>query len=179
MPSQLRGSKRTYSQLDSDDDLHITRSQPAPRPAASQRQTTLSFSQPAPSPAPIPSPALSQTSSIHPSESVSFTSNTIQRIPAKQRIYFAVDCSRFKELNGFRVKARTMRSIGNKSRISWIYLHGMELEKKDKDKWIKHWLCKQCFDEGSPKPMPASSTTSCKLAGASSVGQAQTIMEVQ
>jgi hypothetical protein len=37
----------------------------------------------------------------------------------------------------------------------------MELEKKDKNKWIKYWLCKQCYDEGSPKPIPSASTSSC------------------
>lgn len=48
------------------------------------------------------------------------------------------------------------------SRISWIYLYGIELEKKnDENNWIKHWLCKPCYDQGKVKTMAAESTWSC------------------
>jgi hypothetical protein len=57
---------------------------------------------------------------------------------AIRRIYFEVDCSKLEGLGSFSVKARTMRSIGTKSKISWIYLYLIELEKKDKNKWIKY-----------------------------------------
>jgi hypothetical protein len=60
-----------------------------------------------------------------------------------------------------RVRSRTARAI-NQSRISWIYLHGIELEKKDKkNKWNKHWLCKPCYDAGTIKLYAAESTASC------------------
>jgi hypothetical protein len=50
----------------------------------------------------------------------------------------------------------------NKGKISWIYLHGIELEKKNtQGTWTRYWLCKQCYLTGSRKPMPNASTTSC------------------
>lgn len=58
-----------------------------------------------------------------------------------------------------------MRAIKH-SPISWIYLHGMELEKRDKrgqfsDRSSKYWLCKDCYDKGKVQLMSPSSTTSC------------------
>jgi hypothetical protein len=166
MPSQLRINKRAHSQVDSGDELQITRSQPLRRLPTKPRQSTLSFSQPATrdttTPTPGPSSTPSQISSIYPSESASRLSTvTARKILSTRRIYFEVDCSNLEGLGSFRVKARTMRSIGGKSKISWTYLHRIELEKKDKDKWIRHWLYKQCYDQGSPKPMPSASTSSC------------------
>jgi len=59
-----------------------------------------------------------------------------------------------------RVRSRTARAI-NQSRILWIYLHGIELKKKDKkNKWNKHWLCKLCYDAGTIKLYAAKSTAS-------------------
>jgi hypothetical protein len=145
----------------------MTRSQPLRRLPVKPRQSSLS-SQPAPrdttTPTPGLLPALSQISSIYPSEPASRLSTaTARKILAARRIYFEVNCSKLGGSGSFRVKGCTMRPIGIKSKISRMYLHGIGLEKKDKNKWIKHWVCKQCYDEGSPKPMSSAFTTSCNL----------------
>jgi hypothetical protein len=50
-------------------------------------------------------------------------------------------------------RSRTPRAIAQ-SQISWVYLHGQELEKGKE----KHWLCKPCHDEGRSKILRGSST---------------------
>lgn len=68
-----------------------------------------------------------------------------------RRVFFGVDF----DLIGheYSIRARTNRAIKH-SRISWIYLHGIELEKGGS----KYWLCKQCYDVGKSKVMTATST---------------------
>jgi hypothetical protein len=46
--------------------------------------------------------------------------------------------------------------------ISWIYLHGHELDRKIENRWVKYWLCKHCFDSGTMKTLASESTTSCQ-----------------
>jgi hypothetical protein len=59
----------------------------------------------------------------------------------------------------YKHRLRTKKAFFN-SRISWIYLHGIELEKRSKEtgKWIKHWLYKPCFNDGRVKTIAADST---------------------
>jgi hypothetical protein len=40
------------------------------------------------------------------------------------------------------------------ARISSVYLHGIELEKRGRKdgEWVKHWLCKPCTTQGRLKP---------------------------
>jgi hypothetical protein len=78
-------------------------------------------------------------------------------IYAVKRLQFDVDLSELGE--EYKYRLRTKKAFFN-SRISWIYLHGIELEKRSKEtgKWIKHWLCKPCFDDGRVKTMAADST---------------------
>jgi hypothetical protein len=54
-------------------------------------------------------------------------------------------------------RKRGQRAIGH-SRISWIYLHGTELEQKKEH--TKHWICKHCHDTGKVKLLSAESTGS-------------------
>jgi hypothetical protein len=51
----------------------------------------------------------------------------------------------------------------DKGKISWIYLHGLEIEEKnEKGLWVRHWLCKQCLQKkGIFKAMANASTSSC------------------
>jgi hypothetical protein len=58
----------------------------------------------------------------------------------------------------FRLRTRGVRSINN-SRIFWIYLHSIELEKEDGNG--KYWLYRSCYSIGNIKIMPAASTSSC------------------
>jgi hypothetical protein len=44
------------------------------------------------------------------------------------------------------------------SRMLWIYLQGMDLEKEKDD---KHWTCKLCYEIGKHRIMVATSTASC------------------
>jgi hypothetical protein len=60
----------------------------------------------------------------------------------------------------YRQRLRYKRGFYN-SPISWIYLHGHELDRKIKNKWVKYWLCKHCFDRGDIKTLASESTTSC------------------
>jgi hypothetical protein len=56
----------------------------------------------------------------------------------------------------YSVRVRTHRSI-LQSRILWIYLHGIELEKGR----ARYWLCKHCHDVGKSKVLSAISTAGC------------------
>jgi hypothetical protein len=171
MASQSHSSKRTYSQRISEEGALITRSQPPRSAALKRRQSTLVFSQPAPrealpratpTPPPQRSPSLSpsQDSSIHPSESVSVVSRTkTPKILASQRCHFEVDFSG--NLDGYRRRARTIRTVGN-GKISWIYLHGIEIEKQtEKGLWTRYWLYRLYYRNGVSKPRPVASTSSC------------------
>lgn len=171
MVSQSRAVKRTYSQSISEEGALITRSQPLRIAAARQKQSKLPFGQPtlresSPRNTPTPprerSPSLSpsQDSSILPSESASSVSRTrTVKIFASRRCHFRVDFSG--DLDGYRVRPRTLRALGQ-GKISWIYLHGIEIEKKnEKGIWKRYWLCKHCHDDGIRKPRPNASTTSC------------------
>ena len=79
----------------------------------------------------------------------------LETIEARKRVTFEVDFALVGREHSF--KKRTTRSIKS-SRISWIYLHGMALEKDGKD---KHWICKACYENGTAKVLVATSTTSC------------------
>jgi hypothetical protein len=61
----------------------------------------------------------------------------------------------------YRHRSRSKRSVFN-SRVSWIYLHGIELEKRSQKtgQWVKHWLCKPCHEKGIIKIMAVTSTWS-------------------
>jgi len=74
-------------------------------------------------------------------------------IKAVRRVYFEVDF----DLVGheYSIRARTHRSMAQ-SQVSWIYLHGVELEKGKG----RYWLCKHCYDVGKNKILSASSTGS-------------------
>jgi hypothetical protein len=147
MGSQSRTNKRTYSQRFSEDSELITRSQPSRSSTAKRRQSKLPFSQPTPRESPprntptpppqqSPSQSPSRESSILPSESASSVSrNRTGKILASRRCHFDID---FSELEGFKLRPRTLRSMHN-SKISWIYLHGIELEKKnEKGTWTRY-----------------------------------------
>lgn len=164
-----RASKRTYSQSFPEEELAITRSQPSRSVASIRKQSKLAFSQSALQETPrvttprpqqrSPSPIPSQESSIVPSESASNASRLVSgKILANRRIYFEVDLSNLE--GDFRTRTRNIRSLKS-NKISWIYLHGIEIEKRDKHShWAKHWLCKPCFDEGDHKAFAAASTHS-------------------
>lgn len=170
MASQLRSSKRLFSQRDPDDEPCNTRSQSSRPLPTSTRQSTLPFSLPASQSTlqSTPQPReQSPTSSINPSESISHTGKHSKsigyRIAASQRIYFdAGDVSKLQLGEGeYRIRARTTRGVG-KSKISWIWLHGVELERKCQGAWTeRYWLCKHCFDSGDPKALAVSATSSC------------------
>jgi hypothetical protein len=81
------------------------------------------------------------------------------KILASQRCHFEVDFSG--NLDGYRRRARTIRTVGN-GKISWIYLHGIEIEKQtEKGLWTRYWLCRPCYRNGVSKPRPVASTSSC------------------
>jgi hypothetical protein len=62
----------------------------------------------------------------------------------------------------------------DKGKISWIYLHGVELEQKDTNGRLRrYWLCKPCYDNGVTRPRPNASTSSC---GKHLTGKAHSIM---
>lgn len=166
-----RASKRTHSQSFPEEDLLITRSQPIRSVAPKRQQSRLAFGQSAVQEHARRSTPLeprqrslsqspSQASSIQPSESASIASRPMGRkILATKRISFEVDLTM---LDGvYRTRTRTIRQI-HTGKISWIYLHGIELEKKDTtNRWHKYWLCKPCFDGGKLKALSAASTSSC------------------
>ena len=68
-----------------------------------------------------------------------------------RRVFFEVDF----DLVGYEysMPSRTFRAIKH-SQVSWIYLHGVELEKEKG----RYWLCKVCYDIGKSKVMAAVST---------------------
>jgi hypothetical protein len=100
-----------------------------------------------------PTPSSRQPSSLASSRTPS--SRHKDTIEAKKRVAFEVDFARIGQEYSY--GKRTHRSIKN-SRVSWIYLHGMELaSKENKD---KHWICKLCYEAGKPKVLVASSTAS-------------------
>jgi hypothetical protein len=77
-------------------------------------------------------------------------------IAAKERVFFDVDWHG--KLQGYRKHVR--RTGANK--VSWIYNHGMELDRKVDNKWKKCWLCKYCYvDNGKVKTMACTATTHC------------------
>jgi hypothetical protein len=61
----------------------------------------------------------------------------------------------------YRHRQRPKKSFYN-ALISWIYLHGHELERQIENRWVKHWLCKHCFDRGTMKALVSESTWSCQ-----------------
>jgi hypothetical protein len=177
MSSQFHKTKRAHSAISPDDDSPTRSSQRKRRPTSKLLQGTLAFvpsqlsqvltARKLPSPptaAPLASftrrPALSPTPSEPSSPLRPPAHQKSITIPAAKRIFFEVDF----DFVGteFRLRKRTKRSI-NHSRISWIYLHGIELEKKDpkRNEWTKYWICRPCYDAGSCKVMAAESTASC------------------
>jgi hypothetical protein len=80
-------------------------------------------------------------------------------IIASRRVHMDVDLAL---LNGqYRHRLRSKRGFYN-SMISWIYLHGHELDRKIENRWVKYWLYKHCFDSGTMKTLASESITSCQ-----------------
>jgi hypothetical protein len=80
-------------------------------------------------------------------------------IASIRRTHFEIDFD-YEDLLLYKLRPRGPRAI-SQNRISWIYLHGMELKRK-KDH-AKHWLYKHCY-KGSPpkvKVIASESTSSC------------------
>jgi hypothetical protein len=86
--------------------------------------------------------------------------DTRSSVLASTRCTFTVPLHR-PELSGYRRCFRSNRRLGG-NKISWIYLHGVELEKKGPSgKWIKHWICRYCHEQGRIKVMNAQASTTC------------------
>lgn len=184
MTSQIRKSKRSYSAIDSDDQSPTRNSQRKRRPTTKVVQSTLGSAlgftrksqlsqvttrsvspqqeQPSTQEPSTREPSPREASSSPEPQSVSQGQRTPSRrhlIAASKRVFFNVD---FTLLEGdYRLRARRMRSIGS-SKISWIYLHGVELEKKNTTTGTmeRYWICKHCYDDGTYKIMSAGSTSS-------------------
>jgi hypothetical protein len=178
MSSQSHKTKRAHSAISPDDGSPTRSPQRKRRPTSKLLQGTLAFvplqlsqvltarkSPSLPTAAPLASftrgPALSPTPSEPSSPLRPPALQKLITILASKRIFFEVDF----DFVGteFRLRKRTKRSI-NYSRITWIYLHGIELEKKDpkRNEWTKYWICRPCYDAGSRcKVMAAESTASC------------------
>jgi hypothetical protein len=170
MTSQTRGSKRTHSSIEPESPLSPRTSQRKKRASYKVQQSTLPFApsqlsqvstprRRRPTTPPILCQEASRESTLSPtpgtsslaSSSVSTARSTTIR--ALKRVFFEVDF----DLVGheYSVRARTSRAIKH-SRISWIYLHGMELEKEKGNH--KYWFCKHCYDVGKSKILNAGST---------------------
>ena len=79
---------------------------------------------------------------------------------ASTRCTFTVPLHR-PELFGYRRCFRSNRRLGG-NKISWIYLHGVELEERGPSgMWIKHWICRHCYEQGRIKVMNAQASTNC------------------
>ena len=86
--------------------------------------------------------------------------DTRNTVLASTRCTFTVPLHR-PELSGYRRCFRSNRRLGG-NKISWIYLHGVELEKRGPSgKWIKHWICRYCHEQGRIKVMNAQASTNC------------------
>lgn len=164
MNSQTRRSKRNASQAGSDSENNNTQARPAKR----ARQSRLQFSQTAesstastPDITPASTPQYERSPSpersVRPSSTL--TKKRKHEIPAEKRVTFPLD---FNVIGiQYRVRLRSLRSINN-CRISWIYLHGMELEKMHNGTSVgRYWICKVCYDDGRIRVMPCESTSSC------------------
>ena len=80
--------------------------------------------------------------------------DTRNTVLASTRCTFTVPLHR-PELSGYRRCFRSNRRLGG-NKISWIYLYGVELEKRGPSgKWIKHWICRYCHEQGRIKVMNA------------------------
>ncbi|KAI6914226.1 hypothetical protein KC318_g700 [Hortaea werneckii] len=84
-------------------------------------------------------------------------------IRADERIEFQPDWSIVvgSGSRSHRVRTRTKRSTGS-SRISFIYKHGLQLERKAPNGQYKgkYWLCKHCYDRKKTKAPLAATATS-------------------
>jgi hypothetical protein len=179
MSQRSRQGKRTHSERDSENDSPTRSSQRVRRPTAKLQQSTLGFRRPPASQSLLsnvttrsPSPSIASTresSTRPPSPSLppdSLVSPSVQKVKKKprkheisahRRVEFEVDLLR---LDGeYRRRVRTKHAFHN-APISWIYLHGVELEKTGSKSWHKHWLCKHCFDDGTMKSFAVDSTYS-------------------
>jgi hypothetical protein len=86
--------------------------------------------------------------------------DTRNSVLASARYTFTVPLER-PELSGYCRCFRSNRRFGG-NKISWIYLHGVELEKRGPSgKWIKHWICRYCHEQGRIKVMNAQASTDC------------------
>jgi hypothetical protein len=180
-PSDTRKRKRLYVTRDSDNDSPTRSSQRARRPTAKLLQSTLGFGRPtasqsllsnvttrsltgSPSPSLLPSTGEPSTRAQLPESPTS--SSIAQKVKRKARkreisAYRRVEFKpELKQLDGeYRHRLRTKQAFFN-APISWIYLHGIELERKSDKRWHKHWLYKHCYDAGKMKSFAADSTWS-------------------
>jgi hypothetical protein len=178
MASQTRSSKRNIDTVEPESPNPNRTSARKKKPSYKASQTTLLFAPAAPSqlsqvstpyrsPLALSSQASTREPSLSPTPSgpTSRASSSAPSAPSTHRLKattiralkraaFEVDFS----IVGpeYSMRARTNRSIAH-SRISWIYLHGVELEKGKH----KYWLCKYCYDVGKSKVLAAYSTASC------------------
>jgi len=178
MSQQRRQSKRPYSAIDSENDSPTMSSQRARRPTEKLQQSMLGFGRRPPTPrAPASQSLLSNVTSIQsssPEQSTHAPSlderprSTSPTVAKRRRLREEIFASRRTEfevnlalLDGeYKHRLRGKRAVAN-ARISWIYLHGRELEKRKGTKWNKYWLCKHCYERGIMKPLRADSTYSC------------------
>jgi hypothetical protein len=173
MTSQTRRSKRTIYSMEPESLSPTRTSQRKKKSTYKALQSTLPFALSAPSQlsqvstsrrrsltlstressvSPTPSgPSLASSTSA---PSTCLSKSKANTIRAVRRVFFEVDF----DLIGreYSVRVRTHRSI-LQSRILWIYLHGIELEKGR----ARYWLCKHCHDVGKSKVLSAISTAGC------------------
>lgn len=173
MTSQTRSSKRSHASMEPESPNSPRTSARKNRPSYKALQSTLPFAPIEPSqlsqvsmPRRPQSPELSTQDSTRettpqsptPSSRPSSSQATSKRdtIAGKNRVIFDIDFDRIGR--EFSYRKRTTRTVGS-SRVSWIYLHGMELAKEKDD---KHWICKLCYEAGKAKVLVATSTTSAR-----------------
>ncbi|TKA54064.1 hypothetical protein B0A55_13772 [Friedmanniomyces simplex] len=83
-------------------------------------------------------------------------------IYGKDRLFFAVDFSRFSAFGTYQLRPRTKRSFGN-APISWIFRHGIEVQELQSNGQYggRYWLCKVCYDASfDERPLVCTSTSS-------------------
>jgi hypothetical protein len=172
-------TKRPYSEVDSENDSPTRASQRSRRPTAKLQQSILEFGRRPSSQSLLrrvtarsPTPQSIEPSTQEPStreQTPESLSEAVQKekvrkkkprknqISAHRRVEIEVDLTR---LDGeYRERLRSKSAFGS-APISWIYLHGIELEKRGEKGWNKQWLCKHCYDSGTVKIFAADSTWS-------------------
>jgi len=161
MTSQSRQTRRNSKRPASNDPVQESSKTAQKRARITNLQSTLPFAPPPLSPPATQSPPVDNPTPC-PAGRIDKAELVIEKtIRADERIIFQPDWSLVVDGESYRERPRSLRTTGS-SRISFIYRHGLQLERKQPDGTFGKvfWLCKPCHDRRKVQaPLVAGATS--------------------